>query len=142
MLRCVVIDDEPLAATLLEKLLTLQSDVDVCATFTDSIEALQNLPDINSDVVFLDIDMPGIDGLSMAKKINEFKYPPHIIFTTAHSDYMLEALRNQAFDFLTKPIDLKELLLCIKRIEQRKIELVRKHFRDEKPFLEQLVKFN
>lgn len=142
MLKAVVIDDEPIAATLLEKVLSMQSDVEVIGTYTEPLKAMASLEELDPDVVFLDIDMPGIDGLTLAKTINAYNYPPFIIFTTAHRDYMLDALRNQAFDFLLKPIDINELSTCLKRIELKKINRVKDHFRSETPKHQQPLKFN
>ncbi|MDD2563683.1 MAG: LytTR family DNA-binding domain-containing protein [Salinivirgaceae bacterium] len=141
MLTAVVIDDEPIAATLLKKTLSMLSDVEVIQTFTEPLKAVDCLEELDPDVVFLDIDMPGIDGLTLAKKINEYNYPPFIIFTTAHSDYMLDALRNQAFDFLIKPIDTKDLSNCLKRIELKKIERIKEQLKDGIPAHRQHLKF-
>ena len=142
MLTAVVIDDEPIATTLLKKILSMLSDVDVIQTFTEPLKAMDCLAELDPDVVFLDIDMPGIDGLSLAKKINEYDSPPFIIFTTAHGDYMLDALRNQAFDFLIKPIDSVDLSNCLKRMELKKIDRVKEQLRAGVPAHRQHLKFH
>ncbi len=142
MLRVVIVDDEPIAVTVLEKFLSLHPDVEICATYTDALKALSKLGEHNPDVLFLDIDMPGIDGLSLAKRINENPDPPYIIFTTAHNDYLLEALRNQVFDFLSKPIDSKQLDSCLRRLEKRQITDIKKHHRENRSRIEHLIKFH
>jgi two-component system LytT family response regulator len=142
MLRTVIIDDEPIAVAVLKKILSVQPDVEICATFTDALKALPKLAELNPDVIFLDIDMPGIDGLSLARHINEKPDAPSIVFTTAHEGYMLDALRNQAFDFLTKPIDSSQLASCLARIEKKQIEEIKRHQRENLTRIEQPVKFN
>ncbi len=127
MIYAVIIDDEPIALTVLDRFLAGNSEIEVMGKFTNPTVALEQISELPCDVVFLDIDMPGIDGLSFAEKIRDFENPPYIVFTTAYSTYMLDALRVHAFDFLQKPIEQDVLNECIHRLQVAIAKDVKKH---------------
>jgi len=100
-LTCMIIDDEPLAVKLLESFVAKTPSLELVGAFTDSIEALSNLKDKPVDLLFLDIQMPDMDGLELSKIIDE---PTRVIFTTAFREYAFEGFEVNALDFLLKPI--------------------------------------
>lgn len=102
MIRCVIIDDEFLARERLKKLMTDHFDFEVVAEAkngTQGVEAIQNKA---PDVVFLDIQMPDLDGFGV---VNQLEKMPHIVFTTAYDQYALKAFDVHALDYLLKPFD-------------------------------------
>lgn len=100
-LTCMIIDDEPLAVKLLESFVAKTPTLELVGAFTDSIEALSKLKDKPVDLLFLDIQMPDMDGLELSKIIDE---PTRVIFTTAFREYAFEGFEVNALDFLLKPI--------------------------------------
>lgn len=100
-LTCMIIDDEPLAVKLLESFVSKTPSLQLCGAFTDPIEALSQLKENPVDLLFLDIQMPDIDGLELSKIITE---PTRVIFTTAFREYAFEGFEVNALDFLLKPI--------------------------------------
>jgi two-component system response regulator AlgR len=114
-LRVVLVDDEPLARMRLRGLLaqTTQPPV-VVAEFGESVTALEALraKDLSSeaaDVVLLDIQMPGLDGMVLAARLRDMSRPPAVIFVTAHTEHALRAFDLSAVDYLTKPVRLERL---------------------------------
>lgn len=101
-MTCYIIDDEPLAVKLLESFVAKTSDLTLLGSFTDSIEALDAIKIKPADLLFLDIQMPDINGMELAHTIDNKK--TRIIFTTAFKDYAFESYEVNALDFLLKPI--------------------------------------
>ena len=100
-LTCIIIDDEPLAVKLLESFVTKTPGLELVASFTDSVEAIAKVKENAPNLLFLDIQMPDINGMELARMI-----PPEtrIIFTTAFQEFALESYEVSALDFLLKPI--------------------------------------
>jgi two-component system LytT family response regulator len=119
MIKTIIIDDETLAINLMRVLLTGFEQVRVEASFTDAEEALEYLKENNIDLVFLDIEMPGTDGLEMAQLILNLDIHVQIVFATAYSQYALEAFELNALDYLLKPISKERLAKTIERVESR-----------------------
>ncbi|MDO6490061.1 MAG: LytTR family DNA-binding domain-containing protein [Cellulophaga sp.] len=117
MLEAVVIDDEIKAIQSLTWELTNFSDeIKVVASFTDPYEALNYLEANTPDCVFLDIEMPIMDGFQFMQKVKERDFP--IIITTAYNQYAIKALKNEAIDYLLKPIDTDDLNDTITKIKK------------------------
>lgn len=121
--HCVLIDDESKAITTLAYELQRVTGLEVTllASFTkakDALYYLLNLSDTIVDVVFLDIEMPYLDGLTFLDAIPDQSFD--VIFTTAHSNYAIEAIRKEAFDYLVKPICQDELSSSLQRLVKRK----------------------
>lgn len=117
MIEAVVIDDEIKAIQSLTWELTNFSDeIKVVASFTDPYEALNYLEGNIPDCVFLDIEMPIMDGFQFMQKVKEREYP--IIITTAYNQYAIKALKNEAIDYLLKPIDTDDLRDTITKIKK------------------------
>jgi len=99
-----IIDDEPDAGQLLKNLLKDFHGIEVKQIFTDAMPALDAVITEQPPVIFLDVEMPQISGLEFLQQLNEFSPETKVVFVTAHEDYALEALQNDAFDFIPKPI--------------------------------------
>lgn len=116
-LTAIIIDDEPEAVLNLENLLKAESDVKVVCSFTDPNTAIEGLLKFKPDVLFLDIQMPGISGFDVLSMIKELGQNPYIIFTTAYDQFAIQAIKAGAFDYLLKPIDPAELNEAIIKVK-------------------------
>src|ERR1700761_5732335 len=118
MLRAGILDDEQRGSTLLaQKLERFEKDVRLEAIFNQPEEALQNIKALKLDVLFLDVEMPGMNGFQFLEKLGEFDF--EVIFTTAYDAYTLDALRLSVVDYLLKPVDEDELETAISRLKAR-----------------------
>ena len=121
MLQAVIVDDEKKAIQSLAWELTNFSDeINVVASFTDPFEALRFLNNNSPDCLFLDIEMPTMDGFQFIKKLGNKEFP--VVITTAYNQYAIKALKNEAVDYLLKPIDtddLKDTIIKIKKFNAR-----------------------
>jgi two-component system LytT family response regulator len=136
MLEAVIVDDEIKALQSLTWELTNFSDeINVSASFTNPFEALEYLKSNTPDCLFLDIEMPTMDGFQFIQKLTNKNFP--VVITTAYNQYALKALKNEAIDYLLKPIDTDDLQDTISKIKK----FNSKNFTAEK--LEQiLINFN
>jgi DNA-binding LytR/AlgR family response regulator len=116
MLSCIVIDDEPLAVELLRKHIAKIYFLDLKGTFTDPFEARKMLEQESVDIVFLDIQMPDINGIEFSKIIN--KKNTAVIFTTAFSEYAVEGFNVDAIDYLLKPIEYDRFLKSVYKAKE------------------------
>lgn len=117
MTRCLIIDDEPLARQLLESHVRQVKTLQVVGTCETAIEAFELLHREQIDLLFLDIQMPGITGLNFLKSL---KNPPKVIFTTAYMEYAVEAFELEAVDYLLKPITFERFIKAIQKIGTQK----------------------
>ncbi|MFA6248391.1 MAG: LytTR family DNA-binding domain-containing protein [Mucilaginibacter sp.] len=118
MLKAVILDDEERGSSLLtRKLESFEDELEVSAVFNDPYKALSKIMDIQPDVLFLDVEMPGLNGFQFLEKLGSFNF--QVVFTTAYDTYTLEALRLSAVDYLLKPIDEEELHTAIFRLKKR-----------------------
>ena len=105
-LRALIVDDEPLARQELQYLLETAGLVEVVGTGRNGIEAVELIRTLHPDVVFLDVQMPGLDGFGVLKKLIEKKVPlPQVVFATAYDQYAVRAFEVNAVDYLLKPFD-------------------------------------
>jgi two-component system LytT family response regulator len=107
-MKVMVVDDEPLARRRLKAMLAEQSDIEVVAEYEDPEDALKVLPDSEADVLFLDIQMPELDGFQMLDRLGS-RPPPFVIFVTAHAEHAVRAFDTDATDYLLKPYDRERL---------------------------------
>ena len=112
LLTCIIVDDEPLAVRLLESYVEKTPDLQLLASYTDSITAIYTIKEQKPDLVFLDIQMPNIDGMELAHSLPE---GTRIIFTTAFKEYAFESYEVNALDFLLKPIRYNKFLGSIEK---------------------------
>lgn len=121
MLEAVIVDDEIKALQSLSWELTNFSDeINVVASFTDPFEALKYLDHHTPDCLFLDIEMPTMDGFQFIQKLKHKDFP--VVITTAYNQYAIKALKNEAIDYLLKPIDtddLKDTIVKIKKFNAK-----------------------
>lgn len=115
MIRAFVVDDEELAIRRLSRLLKESGKVEVVSTSTDPIDAIAWLSSNQADVVFLDIQMPGMTGIEMLKMVDPH---PMIVFTTAYDKYALEAFRVNSIDYLLKPVEQEHLDRALRKLER------------------------
>lgn len=117
-LTAIIVDDEEKARNMLQMLLSENCpQVTVLAHCSNVPEAVKAIQLHNPDVVFLDVDMPGCTGFELLDFIAEVNF--EIIFTTAFSEYALQAFRVSALDYLMKPINIKELVIAVQKAEQK-----------------------
>ena len=121
MIHAVVADDEALARAKLRQLLDEERGVDVVGEAANAEETFELVRAAKPQVVFLDIHMPGMDGLDIAAELSLGKEapPPHIIFTTAHDQYALRAFEVHAVDYLLKPFSRERLSSAIERARKQ-----------------------
>ncbi len=119
----VVVDDEQLACDELRYLLKDFPEVDVIATASNGLQALDLIQKLEPDLVFLDIHMPGLDGTGVVRRLKEAGAAlPHFIFLTAHDQYAVEAFRLEAMDYLLKPVEKRRLSETIERARRAVVE--------------------
>lgn len=139
MLRAIIIDDEEAGIETLKILALRNNDlIRVVAVTLKAEEGIVLIEDYKPDVVFLDISMPSMSGFELIKKLTfkDFK----LIFTTAHKEYALQAIKQRAFDYLLKPISDADFKQCIENMigEQKKVDPASRH--DPHLFIEIRVK--
>jgi two-component system response regulator LytT len=115
-LSAVIVDDEQLARDELAYLIKNIGDVDVVAQGKNGVEAVSLIREHNPDLVFLDVQMPGLDGFGVIKKLLDKKVPlPKIVFSTAFDQYAVKAFEVNAIDYLLKPFDRKRVAQSIQK---------------------------
>lgn len=118
VLRVLVVDDEAPARVRLRDLLTdcaAKLPLEVVGEAANGVDALELLQQLDADVVLLDIRMPDMDGIELARHLQKFSEPPRIIFTTAYDGYALQAFELHALDYLLKPVRLGRLFDALSR---------------------------
>lgn len=113
MTSCIIIDDEPLAVDLLGDYVSRLPDIEVKNTFTNPISALTYLRDHHIDVLFLDIQMPELNGLDFIRIIGQDQA---VVLTTAYGEYALESYEFRVFDFLLKPISFERFEKAVQKV--------------------------
>ena len=111
-LSCIIVDDEPLAVRLLESYVEKTPDLELLASFTDSIKAINAIKERKPDLLFLDIQMPNIDGMELAHSLPE---KTRVVFTTAFKEYAFESYEVNALDFLLKPVRYNKFLIAVEK---------------------------
>lgn len=118
MLKAAILDDEPRGSALLSlKLRHFENDIELVGIYNDPTSALNNINNLQPDVLFLDVEMPGMNGFQFLEQLKSFDF--EVIFTTAYDAYTLEALRFSAVDYLLKPVVDDELEQAIIRLKKR-----------------------
>src|SRR5580658_4450725 len=115
-LSALIVDDEQLARDELAYLLKSAGDINVVALGKNGLEAISLIKEHNPDLVFLDVQMPGLDGFAVIKKLLDKKIPlPKIVFATAFDQYAVKAFEVNAVDYLLKPFDKKRVALSVQK---------------------------
>src|SRR6478672_1048602 len=118
-LRTVLVDDEQLARDELSYLLSQMAGIEVIAQAGDGLEAFATIKRLQPDVVFLDVQMPGLTGFEVARRMIEDQLSSHIIFVTAFDQHAIEAFEVNAVDYLLKPVDPTRLDTAVQRARRR-----------------------
>jgi two-component system LytT family response regulator len=115
MLRAVIIDDEVAGINALQLLIDKHvNQVRIIGSTTLGQQGISMIEDYKPEIVFLDISMPGMNGFALLKQLRYKKF--NLVFTTAHQEYAIQAIKNNAYDYLLKPVDVYELKNCIGKI--------------------------
>ena len=117
-MRCIAVDDEPLALELMETYIAQVPGLELLTTFTDAISAWGFLKKNQVDLVFLDIQMPDINGIQLAKSLD--RKNPMVIFTTAYSKYAVEGFNVDAVDYLLKPFEFSRFMVAVNKAKEQK----------------------
>ena len=117
-MNCIIVDDEYPAIEELKYFIQNFSHIKIEREFTDGVEALQFLEKNHIDVIFLDINMPRLDGMALGRIIGKFAKKIKIIFITAYREHAAEAFEIEAFDYLLKPYSEERIINILSRLEQ------------------------
>ncbi len=112
LIRCLLVDDEPLALEVLKKFIASTPGLALAGAYTKPLDAFSHLQREPVDILFIDIQMPGLTGLELTKAL---KNPPQIVFTTAYREYAVEGFELNVLDYLVKPIARERFLKTIDR---------------------------
>ena len=115
LLTCIIIDDEPLAVRLLESFVTKTSGLKLLGSYTDSVEAINAVREQRPQLLFLDIQMPDLNGMELAHMLPE---GTKVIFTTAFKEYAYESYEVSALDFLLKPIRYNKFITAVEKARE------------------------
>ena len=115
-LSCIIVDDEPLAVRLLVSYVEKTPGLELLASFTDSIKAINAIKAQKPDLLFLDIQMPNIDGMELAHSLPE---ETRVVFTTAFKEYAFESYEVNALDFLLKPVRYNKFLSVVEKARKQ-----------------------
>ena len=113
-IKCLIVDDEPLAIKILEKYVNDLDSLELVASCRSATKAMTHLEAKEVDVIFLDIQMPQLTGIAFAKSLQK---PPKIIFTTAYRDFAVESYEVNAVDYLVKPISFERFFQAIQKLK-------------------------
>jgi two-component system LytT family response regulator len=117
-MRAIIIDDERLARQELKNLLSAYKDIEIIAECNNAQSAKEKIAELNPDVIFLDMQMPGKTGLELIEEVSAL---PDVVFVTAHDEYAIKAFEVNAFDYLLKPVSPERLAETIKKLTQKEI---------------------
>lgn len=128
-IKCIIVDDEPTARDILQFHIEQIKDIEIIGSCRNAIEAIEQLNSHNIDLIFLDINMPNMSGISLARTIPK---STKIIFTTAYREYAVDGFDLQAVDYLLKPISLERLVQAIQkyRLENNRNSLTNTFIKD------------
>ena len=119
MIRALLVDDEAPARSELRYLLATHPEVEVVGEAATAVEALKLAGAVPYDVVFIDVEMPGLSGLDAARLVHGRTGAPQLVFVTAHEKYAIEAFAVEALDYLLKPVDPERLAQVVRRLGKR-----------------------
>lgn len=118
VIKVLVVDDEPLARKRLTNLITHETDLALVGESGDGVDALAKIEALGPELLFLDIKMPGMSGLELGRSLRSEK-PPYIIFTTAYTQYAVDAFSVDAVDYLLKPFDRERFHHAVDKARER-----------------------
>ena len=112
-LKCVIVDDEPLAIASLESILKKIPNIEVVTTFSSAVSVLEKICEIDFDFLFLDIEMPNLTGIDFLKSLSQ---PPLAIITSANKNYALEGFELNVVDYLIKPLTFERVFKAVHKV--------------------------
>lgn len=121
-MRAMIVEDEVLARQELRYLIETHSKIKVEAEFEDGLDALKFLQNQEVDVLFLDINIPSIDGVLLAHNISKFTVKPYVVFITAYKEHAVEAFEVEAFDYILKPYSESRITSMLAKLENAYIQ--------------------
>ncbi|HHZ3187228.1 TPA: LytR/AlgR family response regulator transcription factor [Yersinia enterocolitica] len=116
-MKAIIVEDEFLAQEELSYLIQQHSNITIEATFEDGLDVLKYLQNHQVDVIFLDINIPSLDGVLLAQNISKFAHKPYIIFITAYKEHAVEAFEIEAFDYILKPYHESRIVTMLQKLE-------------------------
>jgi DNA-binding LytR/AlgR family response regulator len=114
-LSCIIVDDEPLAVKLLESFVNKTPDLELLGSYTDSVEAINAVRNLQPNLLFLDIQMPDLNGMQLAHMLPD---GTRIVFTTAFKEYAFDSYEVKALDFLLKPIQYNKFFAAVEKAKE------------------------
>ncbi|KDR93805.1 two component transcriptional regulator, LytTR family [Peptoclostridium litorale DSM 5388] len=117
-MNCIIVDDEYPAREELKYFIREFSDIEILEEFDSPLEALKYIEKQNVDVIFLDISMPGLDGISLGRIISRFEEKPKIVFITAYREHAIDAFEIDAFDYILKPYSKERIIGLLKKLQK------------------------
>ena len=115
-IRCIIVDDEPLAREILEQYIKDTPHLDLITSCSNAIEAIQVISENSVDLMLLDINMPKLNGINLIKSLEK---APEVIFTTAYSEFAVEGFELSAIDYLVKPFGFERFLKAVEKARAR-----------------------
>lgn len=116
-MKAIIVEDEFLAQEELSYLIRQHSSITIEATFEDGLDVLKYLQNHQVDAIFLDINIPSLDGVLLAQNISKFTHKPYIIFITAYKEHAVEAFEIEAFDYILKPYHESRIVTMLQKLE-------------------------
>jgi two-component system LytT family response regulator len=142
MLNALIVEDEYLAREELSYMIREHSAINIAASVEDGLEAFKYLQEHEVDVVFLDINIPSIDGLLLAKNLHKSSRPPLIVFVTAYKDFAVDAFELEVFDYILKPYNEARIINLLQKLENQASQATRSVPADTAPALVRTVNMN
>lgn len=115
-IRCIIVDDEPLAREILEQYIKDTPHLNLITSCSSALDAIQVLSEHSVDLMFLDINMPKLNGINLIKSLEK---APEVIFTTAYSEFAVEGFELSAIDYLVKPFGFERFLKAVEKARAR-----------------------
>jgi two-component system LytT family response regulator/two-component system response regulator LytT len=138
-MKTIVVDDEQLARDELRFLLEQLDDVDVVAQAGNGVEALRAIEELQPDLVMLDVQMPGLTGFEVARRVVQAGIESQLVFVTAYDQYAIDAFEVNAVDYLLKPVEPERLAMAVDRVRKRLAAEKVKKEADLEPLLQMLA---
>jgi len=115
ILSCIIVDDEPLAVKLIESFVNKTPDLELLGSYTDSVEAINAVRNLQPNLLFLDIQMPDLNGMELAHMLPDCT---RVVFTTAFKEYAFDSYEVKALDFLLKPIQYNKFFAAVEKAKE------------------------
>ena len=116
-MKAIIVEDEFLAREELKYFIKNYSSIEIVDEFEDGIDVLKFIQKNEVDIIFLDINIPSLDGVLLAKNISKFSRKPYIVFITAYKEHAVEAFEIEAFDYILKPYHESRIISMLKKLE-------------------------